>query len=146
MWAKGFGALVGLFVLLLAVGTLLAGPNGATATGAIFPEPMGLFSIRAFSAFLFAVAGSIGAVLLARSIEPYVALAWGGLYLVVPITLSALLNLSLFDFTGRPGGLLYVLAYVVVGAVLGAVILYLLRHPEGFTAPTAGPVTRQNRG
>lgn len=141
-WAKAFGALVGLFVLFLAVGTLLAGANGATATGGIFPEPLGLFSIRAFSAFLFAVAGSIGAVLLARSIEPYVALAWGGLYLVVPITAAALLNLSLFDFARRPGGLLYILAYVVVGAVLAAVIVYLRRHPEGFIAPRAGQRAR----
>ena len=88
------------------------------------------------------VAGSIGAVLLARSIEPYVALAWGGLYLVVPITAAALLNLSLFDFARRPGGLLYILAYVVVGAVLAAVIVYLRRHPEGFIAPRAGQRAR----
>ena len=116
-WAKAFGALVGLFVLFLAVGTLLAGPNGAIATGAVFPENMGLFSIRAFSAFLFAVAGSIGSVLLARSIEPFVAIGWAGLYLVVPITLAALLNIGLFSLD-RPGGVLYILAYVVVGAVI----------------------------
>jgi hypothetical protein len=127
-WAKAFGALVGLFVLFLAIGTLLAGPNGATASGAIFPEPMGLFSIRAFSAFLFAIAGSIGSVLLARSIEPYEYLGWAGLYLVVPITLAALLNLSLFDFSARPGGLVYILAYVLVGVVIGVALTYIRRR------------------
>jgi hypothetical protein len=129
-YAKAFGALVGLFVLFLAIGTLVAGPSGLTASGGIFPEPMGLFSIRAFSALLFAIAASIGSVLLARSVEPYLALGWAGLYLVVPITLAALLNLSLFSFSfSRPGHALYLLAYVVVGIVIAATIMVVRRRP-----------------
>jgi hypothetical protein len=132
IWAKVFGVLVGLFVLLLAFGTWFAGPTGSTARGGIFPEQMGLFSIRAFSAFLFAIASAISSVLLARSIEPYRALGWAGLYLVVPITLAALLNLSLFDFAARPGGLVYILAYVAVGLVIAAALVYIRRgHPAG---------------
>jgi hypothetical protein len=122
------GVFVGLFVLLLAIGTLLAGPTGAIATGTVFPEPMGLFSIRAFSAFLFAIAAAIAAVLLGRSVEPYEALGWAGFYLIVPITLAALLNLSVFDFGARPGGLLYILAYVVVGLVIAAALVWLRRR------------------
>jgi hypothetical protein len=128
-WAKAFGAVVGLFVLFLAIGTLMASPGGAISRGEVFPEHMGQFSIRSFSAFLFAVAGAIGSVLLARSIEPYVSLGWAGLYLVVPITLAALLNLSLFGFD-RPGGLVYVLAYVTVGLVIGVALWTFHTRPE----------------
>jgi hypothetical protein len=89
---------------------------------------MGLFSIRAFSAFLFALAASITSTLFARSMRPYRELALSGLYLIVPITLAALLNLSLFDFSDRPGGLLYLVAYIVVGVIL---VIALVRHtPE----------------
>lgn len=134
-WAKAFGALVGLFVLFLSIGTLVANQGGSVSRGVIFPEPMGQFSIRSFSAFLFAVAGGIGSVLLARSIEPYIALAWAGLYLVVPITLAALLNLSLFDFSGRPGGLVYILAYLVVGLVLAVALVIFRRRPDAVAPP-----------
>lgn len=121
-WARVLAVLVGGFVLLLGIGTLLAGPDGATARGAIFPEQMGLFSIRAFSAFLFAIGVAIVSLLPARSMRPYRVLAMGGLYLIVPITVAALLNLSLFDFAARPGGLFYIVAYVVVGAVLAVAL------------------------
>jgi len=135
-WAKAFGALVGLFVLVLAFGTLIANQGGAISRGEVFPEQLSQFSIRSFSAFLFAVAAAIGSVLLARSIEPYIALGWAGLYLVVPITLAALLNISLFRWE-RPGGFVYILAYVVVGAVL-AVALWTFRP----TAPIADRTER----
>lgn len=133
-WGRVLTAAVGGFVLLLAVGTLLAGPDGATARGEIFPEPMSPFSMRAFSAFLFSIGLAQAAVLLSRSVAPYLDLGWAGLYLVVPITLAALLNLALFDFAGRPGGLLYLLAYVVVGIILAFVLWYDRRHPDAFAA------------
>jgi len=131
-WAKAFWAVVGLFVLFLAIGTLIAADGGAVSRGEVFPEQMSQFSIRSFSAFLFAVAAAIGSVLLARSIEPYVALAWAGLYLVVPITLAALFNLSLFSLR-RPGGLVYILAYVIVGAVLAVALWVFRNRPESVT-------------
>jgi hypothetical protein len=131
-WAKVFGALVGLFVLFLAIGALISGPDGATARGQVFPEPMGLFSMRAFSAFLFAIVGLIVAALLSRGLDPFIALGWAGLYLVVPITLAALLNLSLFTFSfSHPGNAIYLLAYVVIGVVI-AVVLYRYREHSAF--------------
>jgi hypothetical protein len=132
VWGRLLTAVVGGFVLLLAVGTLFAGPDGATARGEIFPERMGLFSIRAFSAFLFALSIAQGAALLSSSVEPYLQLGWAGVYLILPITLAALLNLSLFDFSGRPGGLVYLLAYVVVGVILAVILVYERRHPDAF--------------
>jgi hypothetical protein len=133
-WGRPLALLVGGFVLLLAIGTLLAGPGGATARGDVFPEQMGLFSMRAFSAFLFSIGLAIAAVLLARSAVPYLHLAAAGLYLVVPITLAALLNLGTFDFSGRPGGVVYVLAYVIVGLVLAGVLVYDRLRPDAFRA------------
>lgn len=133
-WGRGLALLVGGFVLFLAFGTLVAGADGATARGDVFPEQMGLFSIRAFSAFLFSIGLAIASVLLARSALPYLHLGAAGLYLVVPITLAALLNLDAFDFAARPGGLVYVLAYVVVGLVLAVVLVYDRRNPEAFRA------------
>ena len=129
-WARLLAVAVGGFVLLLAVGTLLAGPDGATARGAIFPEQMGLFSIRAFSAFLFSIGIAIMLVVPSPSMWPYRELALGGIYLVIPITLAALLNLSLFDFAGQPGNLLYLAAYVVVGVALAIALVVNKPGPE----------------
>lgn len=129
-WARLLAVAVGSFVLLLAVGTLLAGPDGATARGGIFPEQMGLFSIRAFSAFLFSIGSAIMLVVPSPSMWPYRELALGGIYLVIPITLAAILNLSLFDFTGQPGNLLYLAAYVVVGVALAVALVVNKPGPE----------------
>jgi hypothetical protein len=38
--------------------------------------------------------------------------------LIVAITAAALVNLRLFDFAERPGGLLYIGAYLIVGLPL----------------------------
>jgi hypothetical protein len=117
-WPKVIAVAVGAFVVFLAVGTLLAGPDGGTARGEVFPEQMGLFSIKAFSAFLFAIAISIASLFPARTLRPYRELGLAGFYIIVPITLAALLNLGMFDFAHKPGHLIYVGAYVVVAVVL----------------------------
>ena len=126
-WIRGIAALVGAFVLFLAVGTLIAGPEGATARGEVLPEPMGLFSIRAFSAFLFALAAAILSLVLSRHVGPYRSLGTSGLYLIVPITLAAALNSSLFD-AAKPGTLVYFWAYVVVGLIILAVLVHEWRR------------------
>jgi hypothetical protein len=135
-WGRLLALVVGSFVLLLAIATLVAGPDVATARGEVFPEQMSLFSIRAFSAFLFSIGAAIGSVLLARSALPYLHLGWAGLYLIVPITVAALLNLDKFDFAGRPGGLVYLLAYVVVGVAIAVVLWYDRRRPDVFRSTT----------
>ncbi len=122
-WIRAIAGMVGAFVLFLAVGTLLAGPDGGTARGEVLPEPMGLFSIRAFSAFLFALAAAILSLVVSRSVGPYRSLGLSGLYLIVPITLAAALNFSLFD-ASKPGTLVYFWAYVAVGLIILAVLLY----------------------
>ena len=54
-------------------------------------------------------------------------LAIAGIALIVPILAAAVLNLGAFDFAGRPLGIVYLAAYVVV---LVPSIVYLVRHRE----------------
>lgn len=137
-WIRLIALLVGGFVLFLAVGTLLAGPDGATARGEVMPEPMGLFSIRAFSAFLIALAAAILSLVPSRRVAPYRALGTSGLYLIVPITAAAALNWSLFD-VAKPGTMVYFWAYVLVGVLIVGVLLYERSRPDAF-APAVDEV------
>ena len=130
-WARVLVIVVGGFVALLALGAFIAGPDGTTARGEVFPEAMGLFSIRAFCAFLFALTMAILSALLSRDLAPYRALTFAGLYLVLPITLAALLNLSRFSFS-LPGTMLYLLAYVIIGLLLIAMLAYERVRPDAF--------------
>ena len=47
----------------------------------------------------------------------------------MPITIAALVNLSVFDFAARPGGLVYLGAYVVVGLGVIAILVLDRRRP-----------------
>jgi hypothetical protein len=120
-WAQAAAGAFAVFVGGLALGTSLAGPDGTVAQGRVFPEAMSLFSMRAFSAFLFALAVSAATLLAAREALPYHELARAGLYLIVPITMAAFLNLGLFD-GARPGSIFYLVTYLLVGVGLVAVL------------------------
>jgi predicted ABC-type sugar transport system permease subunit len=61
-------------------------------------------------------------------------LGTSGLYLIVPITLAAALNFSLFD-VAKPGTMVYFWAYVIVGLIIVAVLLYERARPQTFDAP-----------
>jgi hypothetical protein len=123
------GLLLGLlvFVLALAVGGFLAGDAGLSTSGRIFPEGLSLFSVRAFAAFYLALAVGISALLLRPGIGSAVMLGIAGIALIVPILAAAVLHLGSFDFAGRPLGILYLAAYLVV---LVPSALFLLRHRE----------------
>ncbi|HEX6230850.1 MAG TPA: hypothetical protein VF029_03995, partial [Actinomycetota bacterium] len=84
-----------------------------------------------FSAFLFALAAAILSSVRSTSLAPFRALGWAGLYLIVPITGAALLNLGLFD-DGKPGTLVYLWAYIVVGVIIVAVLAYERLRPAAF--------------
>lgn len=118
-----------IFVLLLAVGGFLAGTGGLSTTGKIFPEPLTLFSIRAFAAFYLALAVGLSALLLRPGLRSAFTLGLMGVSLIIPILAAALLNIGVFDLIERPLGLLYLAAYILV---LGPSAWFLWQHREAF--------------
>jgi hypothetical protein len=112
---------------LIALGGFIAGPNGATARGGIFPETLSTFTMRAFAAFFAALV--IGTVPVARSriAETGLLYTLAGECFIVPILAAATWHWSAFDLGKHPGGLLYLGLYVVVG-VVAAVVLVLTRY------------------
>jgi len=131
--ALGFIALVGALAFL----TAFAPQGGATTEGRVFPEQMTLFSARAFAAF-FASLTAAGLVLLVSSttVAAYRFYSTVGLMLIAPITLAALLNIGLFDFSGQPGHAAYLGAYVVVGLGALGLLFFHRREREMDTAQT----------
>lgn len=126
-WAVAATAVYIIFVGGLAVATFISGPDGQAARGLFFPETMGLFSVRAFSAFFLALAAAGIAVITARDVATYDELGRAGLLLIVPITVAAIVHFGLFDFVDRPGSLVYLAAYVVVGVLLLVRLAWLRR-------------------
>ncbi|HJP89761.1 MAG TPA: hypothetical protein VJ850_12065 [Candidatus Limnocylindrales bacterium] len=115
------------FVTALGVGGFLAGDGGLSTTGRIFPQPLTLFTVRAFAAFYLALAVGIGALLLRPGIGSAMVLGIAGIALIIPILLAAILHLGAFDFAGRPLGILYLAAYAVV---LVPSLVFVVRHRE----------------
>jgi hypothetical protein len=118
-----------IFVLLLAVGGFLAGIGGLSTTGKIFPEPLTLFSVRAFAAFYLALVVGLSALLLRPGLRSGFTLGLMGVSLIIPILAAALLNIWVFDLIERPLGLLYLAAYILV---LGPSAWFLWQHREAF--------------
>lgn len=102
------------FVAALAVAGFLAGEGGLSTTGGIFPEPITLFTVRAFAAFYAALAVGIIALLLRPNAASAFTLGIAGIALIIPILAAAFVNVGAFDFAARPLGLLYLGAYIVV--------------------------------
>jgi hypothetical protein len=114
-----FSFLVG----VIALSGVFARPDGFLATGGIFPENLTLFTIYAFAAFFAALSLSASSMLLGDTPAPILNFAKNGLMLIVPILIAAFVNLDKFNFSARPGGLLYIGAYVLVmvSALLGLI-------------------------
>jgi hypothetical protein len=110
---------------VLAVCGFLAGQGGLSTTGQIFPEPLTLFTVRAFAAFYLALAVGLVALLLRPRAASGFMLGIAGVALIVPILAAAFLNLGAFDFAARPLGILYLAAYLVV---LFPAAAFLWRH------------------
>ena len=107
------------FVWFLAAVAFWA-PERAT-NGAIFPEPLSLFSLRAFGVFYLSL--GIGFVVLAadRRADALVVGMWCGVALVVPILAATIVYADSFDLSAHPGQLAYPTAYVV--ALVGAITI-----------------------
>lgn len=104
----GFLGLYGSFAQIGAPGT----------NGGIFPEVMSLFTLRSFGMFYLTLALAVVPYLWNQNVNAILHHGFAAYGLIVIITLAAFLNLGLFDFGTRPGGLLYFAAYLVVGIPL----------------------------
>ena len=94
----------------------------------LFPEPLTLFTVRAFSAFFASLVAGAAALLLSRNLAAPVDLARVGLYLIVPIVVATLVNLGAFDFAAKPFGLVYIGAYVATGLIAAFSVWWYVRR------------------
>lgn len=115
------------FIGSLTVVGFVAGPGGMSTTGKVFPEPLTLFTVRAFAAFYAALAVGLIALLARPRAASAFTLGLGGVSLIIPILAAALVNIAAFDFAGRPLGILYLAAYLVV---LFPAMAFLWRHRD----------------
>lgn len=95
-----------------------------TSNGNVVPEPLSPFSARSFAAFLAALGVGALPLLVSRSAAPGVEYARAGLYPVVLIVTAAVVFQGSFDFAARPGGVVYLAAYVVAGVVALAILVW----------------------
>jgi hypothetical protein len=107
------------FVSGLAVVAFWA-PDLAT-DGRIFPEPLSLFSLRAFGVFYLSLGIGLGVLVADRRVDAYLVAMWCGLALVVPILVATAVYADSFDVSEHPGQLGYPLAYVI--ALVGAIAI-----------------------
>ncbi|MFP5317028.1 MAG: hypothetical protein ACLGI2_01905 [Acidimicrobiia bacterium] len=103
-------------VFFLALVAFVA-PTRAT-NGAIFPEPLSLFSLRAFGVFYLSLGVGMLAVVGDRHADGYLVYMRAGLILVVPILVATAVYAGSFDLGEHPLQVVYPLAYVV--ALVGA--------------------------
>ena len=123
-------ALIGTFIVLVGfLAVSLSLRTSAEQGQSLFPEPLTLFTVRAFAAFFASLVVSAIALLPSRDLAAPIDLARVGLYLVIPITIASLANLGAFDFGAKPGGLVYIGAYILTaGLALFSVWWYRSRR------------------
>lgn len=107
------------FVWFLAAVAFWA-PERAT-NGAIFPESLSLFSLRAFGVFYLSLGMGLGILVRDRRADAYLVSMWCGLALVVPILVATVVYADSFALSDHPGQLAYPIAYVV--ALIGAILI-----------------------
>jgi hypothetical protein len=92
---------------------------GAPGTnGGIFPEVLSLFTLRSFAVFYLSIALAAAPYIWGGNLATVLHHAFASYALIVLVTFAALAHIRLFDFSGRPGGLLYFAAYFIVGIPL----------------------------
>ena len=122
------GVIFILFVGFLGLYGLLAAPDGRGLHGGIFPEILTPFSLRAFGAFYLAIALTPISLLIIRGVDTALSHMYLSWPLIFFITLAAFVFIGVFDFSNRPGQLLYIGVYLLVAAWTG---FYLLREGTG---------------
>lgn len=116
------------FVAYLGYYGLTAQIGDFGTNGGIFPEMMSLFTLRSFGAFYLSLALGVIPLLWAKSARSYLSHGFLSSGLLIFITIAAFAYLRVFNFSAHPSQMIYIGAYVVVGAV---VIWLLWKHGTG---------------
>jgi hypothetical protein len=119
-WLRATYGLFSLVTLGLAVAALTLDVSSSR----VVPEPLSPFSATAFAAFLLALAAGAAPMVVSHDPEPAAQYARAGLFPDVLALAAALAFTSSFDLAARPGGWLYIGAYVVVAIVALAITLW----------------------
>jgi hypothetical protein len=122
--ALGFVMVVG----LLAVYGLFAQVGAVGTNGGIFPEVMSLFTLRSFAVFYLSLTVGALPLIWEKSLPVLLNHAYASYALVIFITAAIFAYLGLFDFGLKPGQLIYVGAYFLVGI---PILFVLLREGTG---------------
>lgn len=128
-WLRMTYALFTLVTLLLAVAALTLD----VSNGRVVPEPLSPFSATAFAAFLLALAAGAAPMVVTHDAEPAAQYARAGLFPDVLALAAALAFTSSFDLAARPGGWLYIGAYVLVAIATLAITLWHRRGQRPVT-------------
>jgi hypothetical protein len=125
-WVRGLMVVFILFVGFLALYGWVSGADGHGTDASVFPEPLTVFTLRAFASFYAALASAVVPMLWAKGSDTVLTLGKAGMSFIVAITIAALAYLKLFNFSEHPGQLIYMGAYV--GAFF--VLLGLFAHEK----------------
>ncbi len=126
-----------IFVGFLGIYGLVAGEGWPATNAGVFPELLSLFTLHSFGAFYLSLAAGALPLLWNRHLAASLHYAFAAFGLVLMITLAALWNIELFDFASRPGGLVYIGIYLVVGLVS---VLYFIFFGTGGKLAEKGDV------
>lgn len=120
LYAALFSVLVGL--LGIYASTTQIGALGTN--GGIFPEVMSLFTLRSFGVFYLSISlAALPFVFWEKNLNTVLNHAFASFALILFVSIAAFVNINLFDFAARPGGLVYFGAYLIVGIPLLFVFL-----------------------
>jgi hypothetical protein len=115
-------------VTYLGVYGIIAQIGWPSTQGEIFPEVMSLFTLRSFAFFYFSLAMAVVPLIWERNMSTLLNHAAAAYGFIFWITIAAFVYIGLFDFTARPGGLLYFGAYLIVGIPLLFVFAMYRKH------------------
>ena len=124
-----------IFVGFLGIYGLIAGEGWPATNAGVFPELLSLFTLHSFGAFYLSLAVGALVLLWNRHLAASLHYAFSAFGLVLMITLAALWNIELFDFANRPGGLVYIGIYLVVGLV--SMLYFIFFGTGGLSAEKA---------
>lgn len=122
--ALGFVMIVG----LLAVYGLFAQVGAVGTNGGIFPEVMSLLTLRSFAVFYLSLTVGALPLIWEKSLAVLLNHAYASYALVIFITAAIFAYFGLFDFALKPGQLIYVGAYFLVGL---PILFVLFREGTG---------------